>query len=192
VSDRKRLSNEVLPAPNVITPGQSVRDRVTQKMRVALAAGMATATIQGCTPFAVVDPLPPPAACADKGPAQSVTAKAIPVVNSSPAQVHLNVDSVAQAGMTFQASTSATGGTIVTQSLRSDPTDQSEHGQFLLQADAGSAQVVMRLPVNCKSSVRNIDTDSVLVFTISMLSSNAPMVVVSDEAAPDGGVDGGP
>ncbi len=193
MSDRKKLMNEVLPAPNVMTPNQSVRDRVTHKMRVALAAGMATATLNGCPPFAVVDPLPPPAACADKGPTQAVSATASPVVNSAPPQIHLSIDSVAQAGLTFEPSVTLIGGTIVSQSLRSDPADQSEHGTFLLQADANATQLVLRMPMNCRSSARGIDTDSILVVTIAMLSSSSPTVVITDEPAPDGGFpfDGG-
>ncbi|MFT3836769.1 MAG: hypothetical protein QM723_07215 [Myxococcaceae bacterium] len=191
--EKKKLMNEVLPAPTVISQGPSVRDRVTQKMKLALAAGVATATINSCStpPFGVVDPLPPPAACADMGPTASVTAAASPVANSAPPQVHLAVDSVKQAGMTFEASTSIDGGTIVSQSLRSDPSDESEHGTFLLQADANATQMVLRMPINCRSSARGINTDSILVFTVSMLSST-PSVVVTGEAAPDGGVDGGP
>lgn len=192
--EKKKLMNEVLPAPTVISQGPSVRDRVTQKMKLALAAGVATATINSCStpPFGVVDPLPPPAACADMGPTAAVTAAAAPVANSAPPQVHLAVDSVKQAGMTFEAATTLDGGTIVSQSLRSDPSDQSEHGTFLLQADASATQLVLRMPINCRSSARGINTDSILVFTISMLSSSSPLVVVSGEAAPDGGVDGGP
>lgn len=198
--EKKKLMNEVLPAPTVISQGPSVRDRVTQKMKLALAAGVATATINSCStpPFGVVDPLPPPAACADMGPTAAVTAAAAPVANSAPPRVHLAVDSVKQAGMTFEANTSLAGGTIVSQSLRSDPSDQSEHGTFLLEAEPNATQLVLRMVVNCRSAARGVDTNSVLVFTISMLSSGSPAVVVTDEPAldgglpMDGGVDGGP
>jgi hypothetical protein len=162
-------------------------------MRVALAAGIASAAVNGCTPFAVVDPLPAPAACADKGPTQSVTATAVPVANSSPRQIHLNLDSVKQAGLTFEANVTLVGGTIISQSFRSDPSDQSEHAQFLLQVDANQTQLVLRMPINCKDPQRGINTDSMLVVTITNLSSSTPSTAITDEPAPDGGFpfDGG-
>ena len=58
----KKLMNEVLPAPKTVTSG-AARERVVNHMKTLVQVGAATVTLAGCPPFAVVDPLPPPARC---------------------------------------------------------------------------------------------------------------------------------
>ncbi len=60
--ERKRLMPEILPKPGIASPSASVRQRVLKHLNLLVAAGATTATL-ACQPYAVVDPLPPPARC---------------------------------------------------------------------------------------------------------------------------------
>jgi hypothetical protein len=64
--DRKKLMPESLPKPATAHPSTSVRQRVLKHLNLLVAAGAATATL-ACQPYAVVDPLPPPARCRTTG-----------------------------------------------------------------------------------------------------------------------------
>jgi hypothetical protein len=64
--DRKRLMPEILPKPFTASPATSVRQRVLKHLNLLVAAGATTVTL-ACQPYAVVDPLPPPARCRTTG-----------------------------------------------------------------------------------------------------------------------------
>lgn len=64
--ERKRLMPEILPKPQTASPSTSVRQRVLKHLNLLIAAGATTATL-ACQPYAVVDPLPPPARCRTTG-----------------------------------------------------------------------------------------------------------------------------
>jgi hypothetical protein len=64
--ERKKLMPEILPKPGTASPSTSVRQRVLKHLNLLVAAGATTATL-ACQPYAVVDPLPPPARCRTTG-----------------------------------------------------------------------------------------------------------------------------
>ncbi len=182
----KKLMNEVLPAPTVIG-GNAVRERVIQKMRLALAAGAATLALNGCPPFAVVDPLPPPALCAnDGGPASQVTATATLDVGAPQRRFKVDVKPKTDSGLTFDPNASATGCTVLQQLVT------GSSAAFTVVPDASATEVTISIPVTCNNFRGSGPTPSVLVITLTDLGSNTPTVTVTDVPAPDGGfADGG-
>ncbi len=189
----KKLSNEVLPAP-VITdkaePAPQVRDRVIRKMRLALAAGAATLAMHACSspPFGVVDPLPPPAHCADMGgPAAQVDVTAGLDVGAPMRRFKITVKQKDGAGLSFDLNATVTGGTVLQQLVT------SSDASFTIVPDAGATELVITLLATCNDfRSGNGATTSLLVITVSPVSSDTPTAVVTDVPAPDGGFpDGG-
>ena len=137
----KKLMNEVLPAPMAAEPSQA-RARVLKHLREALAAGAAVALNAGCSPFVVVDPMPPPAKCRDLGSVKDVvdvTATATGVANHASVQVKAQADS----GVTFDPAASVTGGTAVYQRVLSDA------AYFTVDHGPGATSFTIDVPVTC-------------------------------------------
>ncbi len=132
----KKLMNEQLPAPQKSEPAASARERVLSHMKSLVKVGAASVVVSACTPFAVVDPLPPPARCKTNN------------------DVLSELSAVA---------TRADGGAVITLAINAKIDEES--GVLLISApinDGGTSMDVVEL--NGKRLVANITSSAPTVF----------------------------
>lgn len=188
---QKTLMNEQLPAPTVV-PDKPVRERVLRHLREALTAGATMALAAGCSPFAVVDPLPPPAKCREVGSVKDALTMQTGVTtlqtSGGPVSVmSLTLTPVDQSGVTFVPGAIAVRGSIASESINTTV-------HLLIQPPPGGNTAVVQLKATCGNFEGT--SDVLLTFT---LTQNGTAVTLSETEQPlpdggvlfDGGIDGG-
>lgn len=165
----KKLMNEQLPAP-VIARRDAPRDRVLRHMRDALAAGASVALLTGC-PFAVVDPLPPPAQCRSMGADALVTATVTELTaDGGPRQVRVTLESQPNSGIGKFGTATVTGGTLAA-GLQGART-------FDVEPAAGATSFTLTVPAAC-SDDRSADRTLSLRVVVT-LSGASPSATVTE------------
>ncbi len=180
----KKLMNEVLPAPSR-APQSEVRDRVLRHMREALAAGASFALAAGCTPFGVVDPLPPPAKCKTVGSLDElVTGKVVDEGGGEQRRLSLTLKATDDSGLTFGSPTSTVGGVVESEN------SYSVNASLVIRADAGAATVELIFPVTCEDYRTNLSRPGRLRVVITLLNADGGMtsrVAIEELRGADGG-----
>ncbi len=185
---RKTLMNEQLPAPSVV-PDKPVRERVLKHLREVLTAGATMALAAGCSPFAVVDPLPPPAKCREVGSVKraltiDATLATLQTGGGPQSVVSLTLTPVDQSGVTFSPGAHVVQGAIESETI----TATQVH--LLLQPPAGSDTAVVQVRASCGNFEGT--SDVVLTFTLTRTGTSVT-VSETEDVLPDAGVafDGG-
>jgi hypothetical protein len=180
--------NEQLPPPSVV-PDKPVRERVLRHMREVLTAGATLALAAGCSPFAVVDPLPPPAKCRELGTVKDAltidaTLSTLQTGSGPQSVISLTLTPVDQSGVTF-----VPGAHVVTGSISSESITSSQV-HLLLQPPSGGDTVVVQVRATCGNFEGT--SDVLLTFTLTR-SATTVSVSETEQTLPDAGVffDGG-
>lgn len=167
----KKLMNEVLPAP-VVAPKNGPRDRVLRHMRDALAAGASVALLTGC-PFAVVDPLPPPAACRSMGADKLATVTVTRIdVDGGVEHYEVVVTLTGDSGLTLNQAM-VTNGTLVS-SLTSR--------EFVVAPASGATSFDIVIAADCSDN--RMATRKLGLRIIVTLGVNGPTASVAEVPAP--------
>jgi hypothetical protein len=184
----KRLMNEQLPTPTS-RPTSPARDRVLKHLREVMGAGATMALAAGCTPFAVVDPLPPPAKCRDVGSVHDALTVSATEVSGASRAVLLTLTPVDGAGVTFTPGALALNGTsIVSERIT------SASASITLEPPAGQRELTVQVKATCTDFRATFATQDVVMTYVLTLPANAMAGAkvpfsVSEEALPS---DAGP
>ncbi len=175
----KKLIGEPLPAPHH-RPEEDARARVLRQMRNALAAGAATLTLggcpPGCTPFGVVDPMPPPARCRTMGASAGVLGSVS--AEGEGAGRTLKVVLTVRAGSDWSLGTSptATGAKLLKV--------EGSKGRGItvtVAPDPAAPHAVLRVPMSCEERPGTPPLTATLVATVNTPSAEHPDVTFEEE-----------
>lgn len=173
----KKLMNEQLPTP-VVAATDGPRDRVMRHMRDALAAGASFALAAGCSPFGVVDPLPPPAKCRALKADKLVTATAT-TVTPTPLLIRVELAAEFESGLqgNFRPWAVVRRGTLVA--------EDAGVGYLVAPTDGGTSfDLVVR--AKCED-YRQGNFDIGVQVTVDYSGPGTPTAVVMQVDPPDGG-----
>ncbi len=163
----KRLMNEQLPAPTV-RPTSPARDRVLKHLREVMGAGATMALAAGCTPFAVVDPLPPAAKCRDVGTVHGALTISATEVAGATRSVLLTLTPVDDAGVTFMPGAVAVNGTsIVSERIT------SLGASITLTPPTGQLVLTVQVKATCTDFRSTFQTQDVVMTYVLTLPANA-------------------
>jgi hypothetical protein len=179
--DRKKLMPEILPQP-AAAPSATARQRVLRHMKLLIAAGAATTTLAAC-PYAVVDPLPPPARCRTTGSVLEGLQVAAQPDASGGVVVWVSPSDEEYGEVRFLRVFDLTGATEGTIHLQQDP------AEIHLKPDSPDATIEFKLAVECEGAPANM-----LRITLRPASPDAgtdagtsPYTVTVTETGTDGG-----
>lgn len=145
--DRKKLMPEVLPQPAAV-PSATARQRVLRHMKLLIATGAATTTLAAC-PFAVVDPLPPPARCRTTGSVLDELQVSVAPDASGGVVVRLSVFDDYSGEVRFPRVLDLTGATEGQHELQGNP------AELHLKPDSPDATIDFKLDVECAGMPAN-------------------------------------
>jgi hypothetical protein len=152
-SDDKKLMSEVLPAPSHAKGGDGrARERVAAHMKRLVGIGAASAALTACPPpFAVVDPLPPPARCKTMNDVLSELSAGVEASDSgSTLTLTISAKTDYSSGVELDMAGGTIGGSIT--GLVRAPDSK----KMTVTITPSSAEVQLTLTVSCSGEARTV------------------------------------